>query len=56
MVWGEQDWRSPLPIGRDFEAAIPGSRLAVIEDAGHVSNLDRPVAFNAAVMAFLQTL
>ncbi|MGH8698898.1 MAG: alpha/beta fold hydrolase, partial [Burkholderiales bacterium] len=33
---------------------IPGARLAVIRGAGHVSNLDQPERFNAAVLAFLR--
>jgi pimeloyl-ACP methyl ester carboxylesterase len=56
LVWGDQDGRSPIAVGRAFEAAIPGARLEVIEDAGHVSNLDRPREFNAAVLEFLQSL
>ena len=53
VLWGEQDARSPIAVGRAFEAAIRGARLTLIEGAGHVSNLDRPAAFNAAVMEFL---
>ncbi len=37
-------------------AKIPGAQKAVIEDAGHASNIDQPAAFNAAVTAFLGTL
>jgi pimeloyl-ACP methyl ester carboxylesterase len=56
LVWGDQDARSPIAVGRAFEAAIPGARLVVLEGAGHVSNLDRPAEFNAAVLEFLQGL
>jgi pimeloyl-ACP methyl ester carboxylesterase len=34
-------------------AKIPGARKVVIEGAGHAANIDRPEAFNAAVMDFL---
>lgn len=37
-------------------AKIPGATLAVIDDAGHVSNVDRPRAFNSRVREFLRTL
>lgn len=37
-------------------AKIPNATLAVIEDAGHVSNVDKPRAFNARVREFLGTL
>jgi pimeloyl-ACP methyl ester carboxylesterase len=52
LVWGELDARSPLAVARRLEGAIPGSRLVVIPGAGHVSNLERPEAFNAAVRDF----
>ena len=34
-------------------AAIPRARLDVIPGAGHLSNLEDPVAVNAALRAFL---
>jgi len=52
LIWGEQDVRSPLSVARQFEAAIPGAELVAIEGAGHVSNLERPGAFNDAVRRF----
>jgi pimeloyl-ACP methyl ester carboxylesterase len=52
LIWGEQDVRSPLPVARAFAAAIPDARLVVIPACGHMSNLDRPAEFSAAVRAF----
>jgi pimeloyl-ACP methyl ester carboxylesterase len=52
LIWGEQDARSPLTVARQFEEAIPDTRLVVIPEAGHVSNLERPEPFNAAVRRF----
>ena len=52
LIWGEQDARSPLSVARQFEAAIPGAKLVVIPQAGHVSNLERPEQFNDAVRGF----
>jgi pimeloyl-ACP methyl ester carboxylesterase len=37
-------------------AAIPGARLCVIPDAGHVVNLAQPARFNAVLGAFLDGL
>jgi pimeloyl-ACP methyl ester carboxylesterase len=34
-----------------MHAAIPGSRLVVLPRAGHLSNLEDPSGFAAAVMA-----
>ncbi len=35
---------------------IPGAEKVVIENAGHVANLDQPAAFNSAVGSFLDGL
>ena len=52
LIWGELDARSPLSVARQFEQAIPHAELVVIPDCGHVSNLERPAQFNAAVRTF----
>jgi pimeloyl-ACP methyl ester carboxylesterase len=35
---------------------IRGARLAVIDGAGHLSNLEQPARFNAALRGFLEGL
>jgi pimeloyl-ACP methyl ester carboxylesterase len=52
LIWGENDGRSPLGVARQFEEAIPDTRLVVIPDAGHVSNLEQPERFTEAVREF----
>ena len=52
LIWGGQDVRSPLSVARQFEQAIPDTQLVVIPRCGHVSNLERPEEFNAAVREF----
>ncbi len=52
LIWGSVDARSPLAVARQFEEAIPGAELIVIEGAGHVSNLERPDRVNDAVRRF----
>ena len=52
LLWGEHDSRSPLAVARQFEQAIAGAELVVLPDAGHVSNLEQPDAFNKAVRRF----
>lgn len=52
LIWGDQDGRSPLGVARQFERAIADAQLVVIPRCGHVSNLERPDEFNAAVRAF----
>lgn len=52
LVWGEQDARSPLSVAHQFQRSIPHAQLVVIPDCGHLSNLEQPELFNAAVRRF----
>jgi len=55
-IFGAEDVITPVePEGKSLAAAIPGARLVVIPNAGHLSNLEQPEAFNAAVREFLST-
>jgi pimeloyl-ACP methyl ester carboxylesterase len=56
LIWGDADARSPLSVGQDFHRRIPGSQLVVLAGAGHVSNLEQPDAFNAAVRGFCEAV
>ncbi len=52
IVVGERD-ASSLAASRALAALLPRARFVVVPDAGHVVNLQRPEAFNAALLAFL---
>lgn len=56
LLYGAEDARSPLPVAEAMRAAIPTSSLVVLPDAGHMSNIETPGAFNDAVRAFLADL
>ncbi len=56
VVVGEEDALTPVKEARTLHAGIAGSRLEVIAGAGHVSNLERPAAFNHVVSEFLTSL
>ena len=56
LIWGEADARSPIDVAHQFSRAIPGARLVTIPGAGHVSNLDAPTQFNAAVRDFCRSV
>ena len=56
IVVGEDDKATPVSSARTMHEAIPGSRLVIIPEAGHVSNLEQPEPFNAALRDFLQAL
>jgi 3-oxoadipate enol-lactonase len=53
VVTSDDDRVYSPDIARDMAKRIPGAELAVIEDAGHVSNLDQPERFNKVVLEFL---
>jgi 3-oxoadipate enol-lactonase len=53
VVVGAADALTPPALAQGMVAAIPDARLATIEWAGHLSNLEQPEAFNAAVRSFL---
>lgn len=52
LLWGDDDRRSPRHVADQLHAAIPGAELAIIPNAGHVSNMEQPDAFNAHVRRF----
>jgi pimeloyl-ACP methyl ester carboxylesterase len=54
LVYGDRDVRAPLPVAKDLHAAITGSTLVVVPDAGHLCSLEAPQAFNRAVGNFLR--
>lgn len=53
VMVGSEDRVAPPAAARAMAAAIPGARLVVLDGAGHISNLEAPQAFNAALAAFL---
>jgi len=56
VVVGADDTLTPPAVSRDMVARVPGAKLTVIERAGHLSNIEQPAAFNAAVLGFLRAL
>ncbi|HLA83782.1 MAG TPA: alpha/beta fold hydrolase [Thermoguttaceae bacterium] len=56
LVVGSEDVITPPEEMRAMRDAIDGARLVEIPDAGHMSPMERPAAFNGAVGAFLAGL
>jgi 3-oxoadipate enol-lactonase len=56
VVVGQEDVLTPVAEAELLHEAIRGSRLEVIEHAGHMSNLERPAAFNHVLSEFLASL
>ena len=56
IVVGDEDVLTPPSEARAMHERIAGSRLEVLTGAGHVSNVERPAAFNHVVSEFLGVL
>ena len=53
VVTSDEDRLYPAALAEDMARRILGARLAIVRGAGHLSNLEQPEAFNAAVLPFL---
>jgi pimeloyl-ACP methyl ester carboxylesterase len=56
VVVGEEDGLTPPSEAAAMAEAAPGSALVTIPRAGHLSNLEAPVAFNAAMCSWLESI
>lgn len=56
IICGRQDSITPVKDSELMQREIRGSKLVVIENAGHLSNLEQPEQFNRAVLEFLQVV
>jgi len=56
IIVGEEEALTPPKEARGMHAGIAGSRLEILAGAGHVSNVERPAAFNHVVSEFLGVL
>ncbi len=54
VLVGEQDAITPISDARALFERIPDAGLSVIEDAAHLSNLERPQRFTEVVASFLR--
>ncbi len=55
LIWGAQDEDTPLRDGELLHRLIPGARLFVFPDAGHLPQEERPQAFTNIVAGFCKS-
>jgi pimeloyl-ACP methyl ester carboxylesterase len=55
LIWGARDTIIPLAHGHAAHAAMPGSRLVVIDHAGHFPHIDEPEQVAALIGDFVAT-
>ena len=53
VVWGASDGLIPTAYAGAFQAAIPSSRVAILNGAGHLPMLEQREAFVDSVVRFL---
>jgi len=53
VLVGDQDAVTPPEKARELTGQIPDAHLVTVPDAGHLSNLENPAAFTAALREFL---
>jgi pimeloyl-ACP methyl ester carboxylesterase len=53
IIWGARDPIIPAHHGRDAHRAIPGSRLEILDDVGHLPQIEAPGRFVAVLEQFL---
>jgi pimeloyl-ACP methyl ester carboxylesterase len=53
VVWGEKDAIVPVAHAHEWTNLIPGARLEIIGECGHVPYIERPDEFMKAVASFL---
>jgi pimeloyl-ACP methyl ester carboxylesterase len=56
VICGRHDVITPPQDSELMHREIKGSQLVMIEDAGHVSNLEQSEQFNRALVGFLQAV
>ena len=56
VMTGEEDTVTGPEVGRDLAAGIPGARFLLVEEAGHLVNLEQPEIVNEALLDFLAPL
>jgi pimeloyl-ACP methyl ester carboxylesterase len=53
VLVGREDALTPVELSQEIAAGIPGARLEVVPECGHLSTMERPEAVNAALRAWL---
>jgi pimeloyl-ACP methyl ester carboxylesterase len=55
ILWGERDPIIPVAHARSAHAAMPGSRLELLDGAGHFPQLDDPIRISRLLTDFMES-
>lgn len=53
ILVGKDDALTPPALSKNMTARIAGAKLVVLEEAGHLANMEQPAAFSEAIQAFV---
>lgn len=53
VLWGTEDAWIPVATGERLAAGIRGATFTLVDDAGHLIQLDAPVALATALRSWL---
>lgn len=53
LIWGREDGVTPLAQGKAIQRLVPGTPLIVLEDVGHIPQVESPEAFREALFEAL---
>ena len=56
IIVGREDPIRPVADAEFMHRMIPNSRLEIIEDAAHMTNMEQPEGFNEFLSKFLKSL
>jgi pimeloyl-ACP methyl ester carboxylesterase len=54
VLVGEGDELTPPALAQEIAAGIPGARLVVVPDSGHLSTLEQPTDVNKTLVDWMQ--
>lgn len=53
IVWGRNDGLTLPSSGEQLQKSIPGAKLIVFDECGHIPQMEKPAEFNRTLMEFL---
>ena len=53
LLVGDADVATPPELNKEIADGIPGAKLTVIPDSGHLTSIEQPEAVNAALAGWL---
>ncbi|MEM7439545.1 MAG: alpha/beta hydrolase [Pseudomonadota bacterium] len=53
LIWGDKDTITPLAQGEELANLVPGAKLVVMKDIGHIPQIEDPAAFQKILIEAL---